>query len=45
MGIGGFVNATEFAPTAEERVGAGWRDGLVLTRSQTDEVGGGEVLR
>ena len=44
MGIGGFVDTTEFAPTAEERVDAGWRDRLVLTRSQTDEVSGGEVL-
>ena len=44
MGIGGFVDAAKFAPTAEERVDAGRRDRLVLTRSQTEEVSGGEVL-
>lgn len=44
MGISGFVDTAEFAPTAEERVDAGRRDRLVLTRLQTDEVGGGEVL-
>ena len=44
MGIGGFVDAAEFAPATEERIDAGRRDRLVLTRSQTDEVGGGEVL-
>ena len=44
MGIGGFVDAAEFAPATEERIDAGRRDRLVLTRSQTDEVSGGEVL-
>ena len=31
MGISGFVDTAEFAPTAEERVDAGRRDRLVLT--------------
>ena len=44
VGIGGFVDATGFAPTAKQRVDAGGRDGLVLTRSETDEIGGSEVL-
>ena len=44
VGISGFVDAAKFAPTAEERVDAGRRDRLVLARSQTDEVSGGEVL-
>ena len=38
--IGGFVDAAEFAPATEERIDAGRRDRLVLTRSQTDELSG-----
>lgn len=45
VGIGGFVDAAGFAPTAKQRVDAGGRDGLVLTRSETDEIGGGEVFK
>jgi len=44
VGIGGFVDAAGFAPTAEQGVDAGGRDGLVLARTETDEIGGGEVL-
>ena len=45
VGIGGFVDAAGFAPTAKQRVDAGRRDGLVLARSETDEISGGEVFK
>ena len=44
VGIGGFVDAAGFAPTAKQGVDAGGRDRLVLARTETDEIGSGEVL-
>lgn len=45
VSIGGFVDAAVFAPAAEERVDSGGCDGLVLARTETNEVCCCEVSR